>query len=605
MSIEAYNPPNAWQAEAASNVRASVTYDSSRNVLIVEQIENDPSPTFKLNESASSFFEDRAGERISVNEFSENINELDPEIDQLIKLTAEELEGRLTATFNNENINTGVNILKDQDGDIYVVLDARETQEGENGALYETRMFIPHLTQANGMQVLIFEKTDLSGVFTYVINEVSGDATPLIAYPDGNGGFQYVALKVNSDATLTQQIPWEPETGDLTVDGGDAAEPTDLPRQMAKVIVAEANVRSGPGTEYVKSGSLTEGQTVNILGQTTSPDGYIWYQISETEWVREDLLQSVETPTPPRELPEDAQLFLQVTEEATQREGLIVKSSDVVVYEPIVEGAIQREIALVQTNEMNGYLDGVYNPNYDTGNLRFNYIENFHPAFADPAEGRPNFRINGEEVGLDSAQAMATAVDQALWRMALTQGKIPEGTPLEDFLTNYADKITIDVWGIDGQSLEIDGDTAVVFRFRGFERPDPRRNAVQGEVRTQWGTFVRSKGDGGELIIDMFFSREDYTKNGYEFQTPDSHASPRSSDGWYGSMMLEMAILSMNVNDTYADFRQLYGVFDISKDISQTYDPNKQILPDYALIWSYRYDPYEALYEKNQVINFS
>ncbi|MEP7291452.1 MAG: ferritin-like domain-containing protein [Chloroflexota bacterium] len=48
-------------------------------------------------------------------------------------------------------------------------------------------------------------------------------------------------------------------------------------------------VRSAPSTSSERAGALTQGQTANVIGQTTDASGITWYQI-EGGWVRSDVV---------------------------------------------------------------------------------------------------------------------------------------------------------------------------------------------------------------------------------------------------------------------------------------------------------------------------
>jgi uncharacterized protein YraI len=55
--------------------------------------------------------------------------------------------------------------------------------------------------------------------------------------------------------------------------------------------INDANLRSGPGTNYAITGMLSAGQAVNPVGYNRG-DGYRWWQISGDEWIRADLVNS-------------------------------------------------------------------------------------------------------------------------------------------------------------------------------------------------------------------------------------------------------------------------------------------------------------------------
>jgi hypothetical protein len=54
--------------------------------------------------------------------------------------------------------------------------------------------------------------------------------------------------------------------------------------------VNTVNLRSGPGTQYDKAGSLEAGQTALIIGQATASDGFVWWKLESGSWVRSDVV---------------------------------------------------------------------------------------------------------------------------------------------------------------------------------------------------------------------------------------------------------------------------------------------------------------------------
>jgi hypothetical protein len=50
------------------------------------------------------------------------------------------------------------------------------------------------------------------------------------------------------------------------------------------------NLRSGPGTDYDKAGTLEAGRTALIVGQATGSDGSVWWKLDSGNWVRSDVV---------------------------------------------------------------------------------------------------------------------------------------------------------------------------------------------------------------------------------------------------------------------------------------------------------------------------
>lgn len=62
---------------------------------------------------------------------------------------------------------------------------------------------------------------------------------------------------------------------------------------------AEANQRSGPGTDYTLAGTLTAGQSVQATGWARAADGYTWWRLGSGLWVRGDAFVSAAFPDLP------------------------------------------------------------------------------------------------------------------------------------------------------------------------------------------------------------------------------------------------------------------------------------------------------------------
>ena len=52
------------------------------------------------------------------------------------------------------------------------------------------------------------------------------------------------------------------------------------------------NMRSGPGTNYDQAGRLTSGSTRQVIAATLGEDGYIWWQLENSYWVRNDIVDA-------------------------------------------------------------------------------------------------------------------------------------------------------------------------------------------------------------------------------------------------------------------------------------------------------------------------
>jgi WD40 repeat protein len=55
---------------------------------------------------------------------------------------------------------------------------------------------------------------------------------------------------------------------------------------------SNANLRSGPGTNFDRAGTVSAGQTVEADGQATGADGMTWYRLTDGTWVRSDVVNA-------------------------------------------------------------------------------------------------------------------------------------------------------------------------------------------------------------------------------------------------------------------------------------------------------------------------
>lgn len=53
-----------------------------------------------------------------------------------------------------------------------------------------------------------------------------------------------------------------------------------------------ANLRSGPGTNFDRTGSLSAGQSIQADRQAQGADGMIWYRLTDGSWVRSDVVNA-------------------------------------------------------------------------------------------------------------------------------------------------------------------------------------------------------------------------------------------------------------------------------------------------------------------------
>jgi hypothetical protein len=50
------------------------------------------------------------------------------------------------------------------------------------------------------------------------------------------------------------------------------------------------NKRSGPGTDFDRAGTMNGGERLEVIGQAEDDAGFIWYELDDDSWVREDVI---------------------------------------------------------------------------------------------------------------------------------------------------------------------------------------------------------------------------------------------------------------------------------------------------------------------------
>lgn len=123
-------------------------------------------------------------------------------------------------------------------------------------------------------------------------------------YQLANGAWIFGNLVENApDVPVATDIPVPPAA---TPETGPAAPTVTAPNSAEQItvkVVANANLRAGPGTNYPKVGSARAGQSLAIVARNPTGD---WYQTATGEWIFGELLESTaplpiapDIPTPP------------------------------------------------------------------------------------------------------------------------------------------------------------------------------------------------------------------------------------------------------------------------------------------------------------------
>lgn len=128
--------------------------------------------------------------------------------------------------------------------------------------------------------------------------ELTGQAVNSIAFnPDGNllasggdlGGVVVWGTTAASEASEASAA--SSSTGDTT-ETTTTEETTNSTSACTITAPNNANLRSGPGTEFERAGALSAGETAEVDGQANGGDGMTWYRLANGAWVRSDVIGS-------------------------------------------------------------------------------------------------------------------------------------------------------------------------------------------------------------------------------------------------------------------------------------------------------------------------
>lgn len=246
------------------------------------------------------------------------------------------------------------------------------------------------------------------------------------------------------------------------------------------------------------------------------------------------------------------------------------------------------------------------------GSLRINNVPFMDEAvvaeFGDrPFEverSNPGFTLEGALIPLDSAEAISVAFEQALWNTYNKQveNNLIEGEllTLEEFMLQRSseDFPQIKMYGLEGE-FYISANAPIVTRMRGVDNGDFKGNP--GVIETQWGSYIRSKGPNGELIIDVFMNVSEATRPRYNENVSDPNSAMPTPGGgteysrpWTDSRILLKQIEQVTLTLPF----QTQGWVFIESDTyyPEENDPNKQImLAGLAANWEYVKDQFAGM----------
>jgi hypothetical protein len=118
--------------------------------------------------------------------------------------------------------------------------------------------------------------------------QVGPEATPAPPTKTPKPTFTPTMVPTEEVFPTATPVPATP-TPEVTATPEEPPMPTPLPAPQVSAL-RNANVRSGPGTNYARLGTLAGGQTANVLGKNAAGN---WYQIEfdgDVGWVTSDLV---------------------------------------------------------------------------------------------------------------------------------------------------------------------------------------------------------------------------------------------------------------------------------------------------------------------------
>ena len=120
------------------------------------------------------------------------------------------------------------------------------------------------------------------------VNSIAFSPTgTLIASASDSGGVVLWGT-TTADGAASQEAAASESTGET----GSTEETTTSTSACTITAPSNANLRSGPGTNFERAGSLSAGQTAEVDGQATGSDGMTWYRLTDGTWARSDVVSA-------------------------------------------------------------------------------------------------------------------------------------------------------------------------------------------------------------------------------------------------------------------------------------------------------------------------
>jgi hypothetical protein len=175
------------------------------------------------------------------------------------------LLARIVTDPNSGTITTFLEVGIDNEGDVYWV-------DRENSDVYSG--LIPLGLDLNDPHHFLFLALD-DTLTIYVDGELIFDK---VAIQSRSGSFGIALVGKGADSRCEGDNIWAYDA------------PIFIPGLCEVTASGTVNKRSGPGTNFDRAGTLDAGGRVEVMSQAEDDSGFVWYELEDDSWVREDIV---------------------------------------------------------------------------------------------------------------------------------------------------------------------------------------------------------------------------------------------------------------------------------------------------------------------------
>jgi hypothetical protein len=111
---------------------------------------------------------------------------------------------------------------------------------------------------------------------------------PMLHFDTGEAGVYEFGSVEGADAPVF--VGGNAVVGPLQLGGATIGDGGTTAAGSCTVTGSNVNLRSGPGTNFDRVGVLAAGTTMNVVGQATGADGFVWFNLDNGNWVRSDVV---------------------------------------------------------------------------------------------------------------------------------------------------------------------------------------------------------------------------------------------------------------------------------------------------------------------------